>query len=115
MTQFEKSEHTPSPWYNIDGLIALGDAPCENTGQPPERIALIMSDATCEKERQANADIVAASPDLLEVAQLAHEFLNSLPEGWLAHTSADIGKLNDFYLASRKVQHIVDLEKGKRP
>jgi hypothetical protein len=37
-----------------------------------------------------------------EVAKLAHDFLNSLPHGWLAHTSGDVGLLNDFYIKYRE-------------
>lgn len=41
--------------------------------------------------------------DLLETALKLHlEFLASLPGGWLAHTSGDVGKLNDAYIASRE-------------
>lgn len=40
---------------------------------------------------------------LLEHALKLHlEFLASLPHGWLAHTSGDVGKLNDAYIASHK-------------
>jgi hypothetical protein len=43
------------------------------------------------------------------VAQLEHalqlhlDFLGSLPHGWLGKTVADIGTLNEAYIASRKL------------
>ncbi len=37
--------------------------------------------------------------NLLTAVKLAHAFLDSLPEGWLRHTSGDVGALNDFYLS----------------
>lgn len=39
--------------------------------------------------------------DLLESVKLAHEFLDSLPKGWLGKTSGDVGALNDFYCLSK--------------
>ena len=39
--------------------------------------------------------------DLLESLELAHEFLDSLPAGWLGKTTGDVGALNDFYIKSR--------------
>lgn len=53
---------------------------------------------------KANARLFAASKDLLDALNLAHEFLDSLPEGWLGKTTGDIGVLNDFYLLSRRIQ-----------
>lgn len=41
------------------------------------------------------------SYQLLKSVQLAHVFLDSLPKGWLSHTSGDLGALNDFYIVSR--------------
>jgi len=40
--------------------------------------------------------------EALEALQLAHVFLDSLPHGWLAKTSGDVGALNDFYIKSAK-------------
>lgn len=48
-----------------------------------------------------NPDAVA---DLLEAFDLAHAFLDSLPEGWLGKTTGDVGALNDFYLKSREIR-----------
>lgn len=45
-------------------------------------------------------NFIIAKPELLEALKLAHAFLDSLPEGWLAHTTGDIGALNDFYIKS---------------
>lgn len=51
--------------------------------------------------------------DLLEKAlQLHLDFLNSLPEGWLAHTFGDVGLLNDAYIASEKAG--MDTRKKKK-
>jgi hypothetical protein len=40
---------------------------------------------------------------LRHALQLHIDFLDSLPRGWLGRTVADIGLLNDAYLASRAV------------
>lgn len=56
-----------------------------------------------QQESHANALLVANAPELLTALQLHLAFLDSLPRGWLAHTVADIGMLNDAYLASTKV------------
>ena len=36
--------------------------------------------------------------EALEVIKIAHQFLESLPEGWLGKTTGDVGALNDFYI-----------------
>lgn len=54
-------------------------------------------------------DIIAAGPAglaaenaaLRKALQLHLDFLASLPTGWLGRTCADIGLLNDAYIASR--------------
>lgn len=52
---------------------------------------------------QANAQArLKERHDKLERALRLHlAFLSSLPIGWLAHTTGDVGLLNDAYLASR--------------
>lgn len=53
-------------------------------------------------DRQAaHAELLKSAPDLLRTARLAMKFLDSLPNGWLAKTVADIGALNDFYIGAR--------------
>ncbi len=41
-----------------------------------------------------------------EVAELAHVFLDSLPRGWLAGTSGDVGALNEFYIKYRNASNL---------
>lgn len=53
-------------------------------------------------DRQAaHAELLKSAPELLRTTRLAVKFLDSLPNGWLAKTVADIGALNDFYIAGR--------------
>lgn len=40
---------------------------------------------------------------LHECVQLAHDFLDSLPNGWLGKTTGDVGALNDFYIKSKPI------------
>jgi len=105
-----RAAHTPGPW-----VAELNEA--NNTffvGQPHgPTVALISS--TARGHIEANARLIARAPemeieierlrevnkDLLECVKLAHVFLDSLPEGWLGKTVADIGALNDFYIKSR--------------
>ncbi len=42
---------------------------------------------------------------------LALQFFASLPRGWLGKTSADVGLLNDFYLACRDMN--IDIPRKK--
>lgn len=49
----------------------------------------------------ALAHMKANRDELLESVLLAHEFLDSLPKGWLGKTSGDVGALNDFYIKSK--------------
>ncbi len=52
-------------------------------------------------ERQAAyAELIRSAPDLLRALRLHVGFLATLPTGWLGKTVADIGMLNDAYLAS---------------
>jgi hypothetical protein len=44
----------------------------------------------------------AAAPELLEALQMHLQFLDTLPKGWLANTTGDIGLLNNAYLLSSK-------------
>jgi hypothetical protein len=53
-----------------------------------------------------NANIVSQRDMWREISQLAYDFLESLPHGWLAHTSGDVGLLNDFYIAYRAASHL---------
>lgn len=43
-------------------------------------------------------------PDWKRCAKLAYDFLDSLPNGWLAHTSGNVGLLNEFYIEYKKTQ-----------
>lgn len=51
--------------------------------------------------------------ELLKAFELAHAFLDSLPQGWLGNTTGDVGALNDFYVASSKIQARVTGQKGE--
>jgi len=80
-----RDEHTPGPWE-----ARLGQYSYTNDGQRPimaceQRIALVTS--TIERtrktaidapdgERDANARLIAAAPELLQALQLAHEHLS---------------------------------------
>ena len=42
------------------------------------------------------------------------KFLNSLPKGWLGKTNGDIGELNNYYCAKRRLEHnILKSAEGK--
>ncbi len=52
------------------------------------------------ERQQAHAELIRSAPDLLRALRLHVGFLATLPTGWLGKTVADIGMLNDAYLAS---------------
>ena len=59
--------------------------------------------------KSAKAKPLSRTEAQIRVAQLEHalqlhlDFLASLPPGWLGKTVADIGLLNEAYIASRKL------------
>lgn len=63
-----------------------------------DALAYILSD---ENSSLHVADYVNMHNDLVEALELAHKFLQSLPEGWLGKTRGDVRSLNDFYIKSR--------------
>lgn len=100
-------DHTPGPWTvedNLDNIVIY--IPYWNVAEIHNVTGIDADRDTCLKD----ADLISAAPELLEAFKLAHEFLDSLPEGWLGKTSGDIGALNDFYIKSRAV-----IEKLKQP
>jgi len=61
-------KHTPGPWRRVNHLIKHG----------PDYVAIVL----CEqftKEDQANADLIAAAPELLEALQNIENDDNSIP------------------------------------
>lgn len=102
-----KSNHTEAPWKVVKGKKS-DELFIESDTKKGGRLCRLWNGRT---HRDGNANLIAAAPELLEALNLAHEFLNSLPEGWLGKTSGDIGALNDFYLTSRKALSKVNGEK----
>ena len=86
--------HTPAPWH-----VSNDDVYYYRVFDDKHYCI-----ASCGKEKidKANACVIAAGPELLEALEYALTFLESLPKGWLAKTSGDVGALNDFYLTAPK-------------
>lgn len=51
---------------------------------------------------------IAALPRIIEALDLHLAFLDSLPKGWLANTSGDVGLLNDAYIATGKAFRVME-------
>lgn len=91
----EQSKHTPGPWNIIEGKTLIH---IETDAQNPVGAGIPI--CSIPKSEIGNANLIYAAPDLLEAVKLHLAFLKSLPDGWLRHTTADIGLLNDAYCAS---------------
>lgn len=65
--------HTPGPWHDLD----IGEiVPSDDDGFPHETVRICFmatagSDPTAAERIEANARLIAAAPELLEVAQQA--------------------------------------------
>lgn len=92
-----KTKHTPGPWQyrKTDRKIV------KMYLQPG--YADYIAEVAGAKTSEADGRLIAAAPALLKSIKLWLAFMDSLPEGWLAHTTADIGLLNDAYLKSHAV------------
>jgi hypothetical protein len=83
-----RAHHCCSPEHSIDRTNVMAHA------------------SIIDREMESSPTMRAANERIaqLETAlQLHLDFLASLPKGWLGHTTADIGLLNDAYIASRKL------------
>ena len=99
-------KHTMIPW-KVKGIsrdcvaIVTADAVTDEDGMLPAGTVI----ATCLSAADASF-IVDACNDyvaLLHALKLHLAFLNSLPPGWIGHTSGDVGLLNEAYLSSRRL------------
>ena len=72
---------------------------------------LTPSQAKRIEEAQQAVDLALAAPELLTAINYILDFLDSLPKGWLAKTSGDIGAFNDFY-CSAPVRKLTAERKG---
>lgn len=61
------------------------------------------------------AELLASSPDLLEVVQLWEDFWDKMPKGQLGKISCDIGILNEAFIKSRKVLERIRKRLPKNP
>lgn len=75
-------------FFTNKGLLGLGKGLNFRLMKTADLVQKIVSD---------NAKITK----LTRALELHLQFLASLPPGWLAHTTGDVGLLNDAYLASR--------------
>lgn len=103
---YSKSENYKTITDCISWALAHGYNPLSSAHPLPSRISKLDSALRfiCEDNYEQ---------ELLEVVNLAHEFLHSLPNGWLGKTTGDVGALNDFYVKSRAVmRNVVKIEKA---
>lgn len=87
----------PGPWTYEAEFISLERA--KKTG------SFFIVDAkekyVCKVAGEALAKRICNLPDAEAAMKLAWLFLESLPEGWLGHTTGDVGLLNDFLIKAR--------------
>jgi hypothetical protein len=72
----ERTQHTPGPWMaSVNSIIVFA------RGQ--DRICTLNSNETLfpKSEREANARLIAAAPELLEACKVALNYCSQLPEG----------------------------------
>lgn len=76
----ETVKHTPGPWIFAYGSVYRGDETINDENAP--RIALMDRNepTTQPTERDANARLIAAAPDLLEACRVACAALNEAGE-----------------------------------
>ena len=69
--------HTPGPWWADAGMIFMGNGDhVWGQGHPAYGTVIEYQDANpSEDEIQANASLIAASPDLLAACELALEWM----------------------------------------
>lgn len=87
MTQDTKTQHTPGPWYHS---CDEGNDPghCNVNAGPDEfmpdgyMIATVeeVDDGTHDEQREANARLIAAAPELLAALEDARDAIASLPD-----------------------------------
>lgn len=93
--------HTPGPWHTAPNASNMRSSIVNGEGGYDVAIAYPLNGTITKEETEANARLIAVAPELLKAVQLANEFLDSLPEGWLGKTTGDVGALNDFLYTSR--------------
>lgn len=89
---------TPGPW-TAHGHSVMG----------PDGLQVCQATQFPKRDRdpaiaELNAHLISAVPELLKALKMHQDFLSSLPKGWLAKTTGDIGLLNDAYLVGVKAQ-----------
>ena len=75
----KQTNHTPGPW---DVIPARGKMLPHLMGADHSRIALLDDCHAAENERQANARLIAAAPDLLEALENAANQIKALDEDY---------------------------------
>lgn len=84
----EKAKHTPGPWTlgeirNASGVVKGGPARELHTGSTVQgQVALAsLQEWMGPGEREANAALIAAAPDMLDALNEARDYLGSLTDG----------------------------------
>ena len=73
------SAHTPGPWA-VFGIKT--DAPFIHTvkdGPAGVMVAIVSKEWGTEREKEANAQLIAAAPDLLDACKITDSLLSSMP------------------------------------
>lgn len=106
MKTTEKASHTPGPWTLGTGYLSpFVIAPSPSGGAHPITIAQCPhpADAFFSHQRQANARLIAAAPEMLEALEAAYEKIECF----------DVQKHNSGTCLCRRMQAAIRKAKGE--
>ncbi|QQE94423.1 hypothetical protein JFB93_06200 [Providencia rettgeri] len=95
-------KHTPAPWIIIDGDDYF-NITAKSTESSPNYMPLLDSDSIGMIEMRANADLIAAAPELLEALQSIQQSMAKYIE--VANNIGVEATADGFYLG-----HAIDVE-----
>lgn len=98
--------HTPGPWFVANGnevhdRLTRYDEHGARIGDTPNRIAVVEYPYMDEAGKTANANVIAAAPQMHEAVRLFQKFFDDMPRGQLGRIFCDIGTLNEALLTAR--------------
>ncbi len=89
-------EHTPGPWRVAEPTTAIGQSEVETVnGEIIARCGYPFPFATDNKERDANASLIACAPELLQLVKDAIEDADEFETDWNKAARAAVAKVEE--------------------